>query len=1401
MKNIFNRLLQSLVLVLVCLTILPCNVVNASDEPIAYIIDGNDIRTNFYDVDSAIEASYSIYGITMLKDWDIYSEITIAEGYTSTIRMDGHVIKYAGKTNNYNRIFTLEKNSSLHLTGSETEKEYSDGLAGRVLSGGLITNGYRIKGGAIFMNEGSNLEIRNVAIAGNTSLSYGGAIYVDGDNATMTLDNVKIYNNYAKNDGGAFYVDGKNCNITLKDTLIYSNRTDKSGGAFYIDKQYCTIKMDNSTISNNYSSSRGNAIYVNDTNFTLEMENYSTIKESKESGYDGAAIFLNYSWFNIFSNDKTASIKDNEGYSGPAIYADSQYIRSEHGTIKGINFTNNKSNNSGGALFIGQNNVTIEDCVFNGNISTNGNGGAICFSAKGTIKNSTITDNKAVNGGGVFIDQAHDLTLSGLVNIYNNTNRSNEKDDVYLYEAPSLSAYIIANNIDEKSLIGIRTGNSSDRKLVNNLSEYNYNSTFFLDDGDNFHLGYQENANQLWQRKGATTYKLTVDGTKIGDYKAGSKVTITNNIENNNRVFKQWKDSAGVSFADKTSKTTTITMPSYDIELNAEYVDVTKDITLTIDYPVVGQKLDSTAILSFDGCKENYEVEINWYKAGQENTSIDANYIVKEGEQYIPQIKLSTDLNKNLYLSSNITKNDIKLKYGDTYFNASFVKYFANQSISIIGEAVGEDDKSVSSINPLTIKVPAYITNNALIALINKQISEVGVKVYTNYGKEYTLKFNALSDNDKTIINGWYENGYIKVPDGYYTLDLTPNNTDNLNLGSNKATLRVDVITDDTITKVDDLNVSINQGSYISILKNAIPSQIQVSAKNGKKYIVNVDKDQLDLKLQPLTIADRVKLLDDGSDLLTFTLPLTTTKDDTTIRLNGKTLTVNITVNKVSTGSAFVAIPHIPCGGLYQINNAVMTVSQDEITTYSEDEYKFDEDGNFYVKATCDDQEATIYYQINDYTDSEELTDEEGWINLGKDAVCTLTVYAVKNTTDGTLVSSKVSSVYIIDGEFFDFTYLQEPTFETKEDTYIPDDEDITTLENGDISLNVYFANSSYNIKYFINDGTTIQEYDNSKGITLTCPEGEFKAYMISAWTYDEDGHQSFVTTANYALDNRGFDESKLLINTLITIKKPTANEKLASNAKVSGSYLGETFKKDDVNVTWSTNDEIAIYDNQYLATLDIDSMFAGADDKQDIVNMINASVNDTYGNSLSNANAWAELENNKIVLKVLFPKTESYSDPALKFTLKSINTADYVSEISYEDALNINNDFSNFALPYVILNASGSNNTSYFFKEDASSLFKLVKSFNPNNYDAQEIVFRADINSLIPEYINKNNVDTTITFKIKVRAKLGYVPNEVIDKSSDKAVTCEEYMKSKDWTWSESKKACVYRVSNTSSN
>ena len=65
----------------------------------------------------------------------------------------------------------------------------------------------------------------------------------------------------------------------------------------------------------------------------------------------------------------------------------------------------------------------------------------------------------------------------------------------------------------------------------------------------------------------------------------------------------------------------------------------------------------------------------------------------------------------------------------------------------------------------------------------------------------------------------------------------------------------------------------------------------------------------------------------------------------------------------------------------------------------------------------------------------------------------------------------------------------------------------------------------------------------------------------------------------------------------------------------------------------------------------------------------------------------------------------------------------------------------------------------------------------------------------LYSELVDNNDETNRITIKAI------YEKNKEESSTLSKAITCEEYMKSKDWTWSESKKACVYKVSDTSVN
>ena len=72
-------------------------------------------------------------------------------------------------------------------------------------------------------------------------------------------------------------------------------------------------------------------------------------------------------------------------------------------------------------------------------------------------------------------------------------------------------------------------------------------------------------------------------------------------------------------------------------------------------------------------------------------------------------------------------------------------------------------------------------------------------------------------------------------------------------------------------------------------------------------------------------------------------------------------------------------------------------------------------------------------------------------------------------------------------------------------------------------------------------------------------------------------------------------------------------------------------------------------------------------------------------------------------------------------------------------------------------------------------------------------------------EILNAEFDSTTKTIKFKTDRFSTYAlvykdaKKETNNNSSNKVVTCEEAMNSKNWTWSEAKKACVYRVSKTS--
>ena len=75
-------------------------------------------------------------------------------------------------------------------------------------------------------------------------------------------------------------------------------------------------------------------------------------------------------------------------------------------------------------------------------------------------------------------------------------------------------------------------------------------------------------------------YTVTVNGgTGAGTYKESASVTITATVPTGKR-FVEWTSESGITFADKTSVTTTFTMPAGDVTVTANYEDIEYTITV-----------------------------------------------------------------------------------------------------------------------------------------------------------------------------------------------------------------------------------------------------------------------------------------------------------------------------------------------------------------------------------------------------------------------------------------------------------------------------------------------------------------------------------------------------------------------------------------------------------------------------------------------------------------------------------------------------------------------------------------------------------------------------------------------------------------------------------------------------
>ena len=260
---------------------------------------------------------------------------------------DGGAIAAYSKVNISDSSFT-GNTAAISADGVVGDPSYSDG------------------GGAIIVGGTSDVTLTNVQFTDNESAVRGGAISArHGKDRTLTLNTVEFTNNKAGNFGGAVASIYQGL-VNVQNSQFTGNEAVKAGGAIYIGKD------------TNYGNPAG-VISTNNGTLNLSGENLFTGNTAGEKGgaiYADEGATINLSGTNTFTG--------NTAEDGGAIF--------NKGTMTigdGVQFTDNKSTNNGGAVYNDKNaSLTIgNNATFHDNmlIDNGVNHGTDIYNNGGTV--------------------------------------------------------------------------------------------------------------------------------------------------------------------------------------------------------------------------------------------------------------------------------------------------------------------------------------------------------------------------------------------------------------------------------------------------------------------------------------------------------------------------------------------------------------------------------------------------------------------------------------------------------------------------------------------------------------------------------------------------------------------------------------------------------------------------------------------------------------------------------------------------------------------------------------------------------------------------------------------------------------------------------------------------------
>ncbi|KAL0045512.1 hypothetical protein WJX82_008793 [Trebouxia sp. C0006] len=176
------------------------------------------------------------------------------------------------------------------------------GEAGLLIGATNVTNCTALIGGAVYGGAGTAIAVTNGSMLnGNKALTHGGAVYCDGCQSFAMRDSTVISWNEAPQSGGGGYFD-MGLLISMEECFVSNNRAGVDGGAIFVDGNGATLSnITTCAFTSNTAQGDGGACAFNGGATVLASNHF----ELNHAGSRGGAVAYTYRCFVPGSPDDT----------------------------------------------------------------------------------------------------------------------------------------------------------------------------------------------------------------------------------------------------------------------------------------------------------------------------------------------------------------------------------------------------------------------------------------------------------------------------------------------------------------------------------------------------------------------------------------------------------------------------------------------------------------------------------------------------------------------------------------------------------------------------------------------------------------------------------------------------------------------------------------------------------------------------------------------------------------------------------------------------------------------------------------------------------------------------------------------------------------------------------------